>query len=187
MDLHDSFNFFLTQWCHLGSDLSRTGLLVLARVPCLHKACVAPMSVEEEFLHLYEELLKTGPVDAPRLAENTGLEPEEADLVLKCIADYLEEHNQKPPVKRPAKSEPKAKQSAAKRKAKAAPVLEEAPAAGCAETQLDRQDTQAVDSKRWHLRLLLTPPVEWMTMPVRCLTRALPPRCLETLRILMTR
>lgn len=94
MDLHDSFNFFLTQWCHLGSDLSRTGLLVLARVPCLHKACVAPMSVEEEFLPLYEELLKTGPVDAPRLAENTGLEPEEADLVLKCIADYLEEHNQ---------------------------------------------------------------------------------------------
>ena len=147
MDLHDSFSFFLTQWCHLGPDLSRTGLLVLARVPCLHKACVAPMSVEEEFLPLYEELLKTGPVDAPRLAENTGLEPEEADLVLKCIADYLEEHNQKPPMKRPAKSEPKAKQSAAKRKAKAAPVLEEAPAAGCAETQLDRQDTQAVDTQ----------------------------------------
>ena len=147
MDFHDSFSFFLTQWCHLGSDLSRTGLLVLARVPCLHKACVAPMSVEEEFLPLYEELLKTGPVDALRLAENTGLEPEEADLVLKCIADYLEEHNQKPPMKRPAKSEPKAKHSAAKRKAKAAPVLEEAPAAGCAETELDRQDTQALDTQ----------------------------------------
>ena len=113
------------------------------------------MSIEEEFLPLYEELLQAGPVDALRLAENTGLEPEEADLVLKCIADYLEEQKEKRPMKRPAQSEAKAKQSTGKKKVKVTPVSDQkqgevtpsSSAGPCAETHLDRQETQEVDTQ----------------------------------------